>query len=116
MAAGQDGNQGAFDHDVLAENHRADGVLGRADVGGRRFRRAHDHIFELFEVFTACRRHGLSFLLSSVEAAWRLCNKRTRTDVPCADRSESASLFRQAYAILRRWGAKSQSCEQVRST
>jgi hypothetical protein len=26
-------------------------------MGGRRFRHPYDHIFQLFEVFTACRRH-----------------------------------------------------------
>ena len=55
VAAGQDGDQRALDHGVLAEDHRADGGLGRAHVGGGRFRRAHDHVFEFFQIFAACR-------------------------------------------------------------
>ena len=53
MAAGQHGDQRALDHDVLAEDHRADGGLGGAHMGGGRFRRAHDHIFQFFQAFAA---------------------------------------------------------------
>ena len=59
MAAGQHGHQRALDHDVLAENDLADGGLGGAHVGGGRFRRAHDHVFQLLQAFAACHRHDV---------------------------------------------------------
>ena len=102
VAAGQDRDQSALDHQVLAEDDGADGFLGRAHMGGGRFRRAHDHILELFQVFTAWRRHDPSFLLSRVF----LLPKGYATNAPhricCGLCGESASLFRRAYAILHR--------------
>ena len=53
MAAGQDRDQRVFDHPVLAEDDGADGVLCRAHMGGDLFRRAHDHVFQFFEIFAA---------------------------------------------------------------
>ena len=58
MAAGQNGDQRLLDDLVLAEDDGADRGLGRADMIGRRFRRAHDHVFELFEPFSASNGHG----------------------------------------------------------
>jgi hypothetical protein len=57
MTAGEHRDQRALDHDVLAEDHRADGGFRGAHMGGGRFRRAHDHIFQFFKAFAACRRH-----------------------------------------------------------
>ncbi len=48
---------------LLAEDDGADRVLRRAHMRGGRLRRAHDHVFELFEAFAACHCHGLCILL-----------------------------------------------------
>ena len=58
MAAGQDGDERLLDDLVLAEDDRADRGLGRAHVIRARFGRAHDHVFELFEPFSADSGHG----------------------------------------------------------
>ena len=59
MAAGEDGDQRALDHPLLAEDDRADRGLGGAHMRGGRFRRAHDHVFEFFEAFAAGHRHDV---------------------------------------------------------
>jgi hypothetical protein len=38
-------------------------------VDGCRFRRAHDHIFEFFEILAACRRHGFGSFYRSIGPA-----------------------------------------------
>ena len=58
MATGQNGDERLLHHFVLAENDRADRGLGRAHVFGGRLRRAHDHVFELFEPVSAGSGHG----------------------------------------------------------
>ena len=58
MAARQDRHQRLLDHLVLAEDDRADRRLGRAHMRGRRFGRAHDHVFELLEPLAACSGHS----------------------------------------------------------
>ena len=76
VAAGEHGDQRALDHDFLAEDHRADRGLGCAHMGGGRFRRAHDHVFELFQIFAACYRHD--FLVLSSTAFGPLCRRIDR--------------------------------------
>ena len=48
MAAGEDGDQRVLDHLVLAENDGRDRFLGCADLARDLFRRADDHVLELF--------------------------------------------------------------------
>ena len=57
VAAAEHGDQRAFDHQFLAEDHGADGGLGRGDVRGGRFRRPDDHVLELLDPVSACYRH-----------------------------------------------------------
>lgn len=98
MAAGQHRDDGPFHHLLLAEDDGADRVLGGAHMGGRGLGRAHDHIFQLFNAFTACRRHVCPFRLPiragrsgfREALAQRRCNKRTKQLWRLA---ESASLF-----------------------
>jgi hypothetical protein len=58
MAARKDGDESLLDHFVLAEYDSADRGFGRADVVSGRFGCTHDHVFELFEAFSASSRHG----------------------------------------------------------
>ena len=57
VAAGQHGDERLLHHTLLAEDHRADAVLGGGDVRGRGFRGAHDHVFELLYAFAARQCH-----------------------------------------------------------
>ena len=71
MAAGKNGHQRAVNHVFLSENHGADGVAGRADVGGARFRRPDNHVLEFFGAFFICQSHNIR---SSVEMKFsRFC-------------------------------------------
>ena len=45
---------------LLAEDDVADGGLGGGDMGGGRLRRAHDHVLELLDPFSACYRHHVT--------------------------------------------------------
>ena len=101
MAAGQHGDQCAFDDDVLAEDHRADGGFGGAHMGGGRFRRAHDHIFQLFKAFAACRRHDLGSFHRPRLGLSGTMQQTHQSGFRCAVWAESASIFGQAYAIFR---------------
>jgi hypothetical protein len=85
MAAGQHGHQRALDHDVLAEDHRADGGFRGANMGGGRFRRAHDHIFQFFKAFAACRRHDFgSFRRSPLDKLGAM-QQTHQTRILCAN-------------------------------
>src|ERR1700746_2064263 len=55
---GENGDDRLLDDLILAENHRADGSLGRAHVIGARLGRAHDHVFKLFKPVSADSGHG----------------------------------------------------------
>ena len=58
VAAGQDGDQRVLDHLLLAEDHRADAVLGRGDVRGRGLGGADDHVFELLDSVSLAIMHS----------------------------------------------------------
>ena len=55
MAAREHGDQRLLDHAFLAEDDLADRGLGGGDLRARRFGRAHDHVFQLFQPVSGCR-------------------------------------------------------------
>ena len=64
-------------------------------------RRAHDHIFQLFQGFAACRRHSsFSFRRRPNFGSLKRMQQMHQRTFCCANWGESASLHRQAYAIF----------------
>ncbi len=55
MTAAQNRDQCLLDHPLLPEDDLADGGLGGGDLRPRRFRCAHNHVFELFQPVTGYR-------------------------------------------------------------
>ena len=58
MAAGQDGNQRLLEDLFLTEYDHADRCFGGAHMRRGGLRRTHDHVFDLFEPFSASSGHG----------------------------------------------------------
>ena len=57
VAAAEYSDERLIDYRVLAEDHISGGSLGRAHVVGACLRRAHNHVFQLFEPFSADSGH-----------------------------------------------------------
>ena len=74
MTAGQDRDQGIFDHPVLAEDDGGDRILRGADLARDLFGRADDHVLQFFD--TVCASHR--FLLSPTgrESSCRCLQRR----------------------------------------
>src|SRR5262245_40175957 len=75
VATGEHRDECLLDHHILTEDHRANGSLCCADVGGRGFRCPNDHVFEFFKAFAAS--HCLSSFQFRLKPHPALCNKRT---------------------------------------
>src|SRR5262249_45447652 len=62
------------------EDHRADGGLCGAYMGGRGFRRTNDHVFQFLQAFTAGLHHFSVPSIARLKPPPAMCNKRTTPD------------------------------------
>ena len=76
VTAREDGDQRAFDHHILAENDRTNCRFRSAYMGGRRFSRTYDHVFQLLQALAAGFRHDVDSFRGPTVGA--LCNKRAK--------------------------------------
>ena len=86
VAAGEDRDQRAVDHALLAEDHGADRGAGGARVRGRRLGGAHHHVLEFLEPFARDRHDSLLLFFVSFgrrpvksRSARKLCKHRAIT-------------------------------------
>src|SRR4029077_18845011 len=69
VTAGEDRNQRALHHHILAENDGTDRCFRSTDMGGRGFSRTYDHVFQFFQTLAAGFRHDVDSFRRPIDAA-----------------------------------------------